>query len=100
MENTRKAYEKGVEAKLVEWSGEISKLRSHPEYVQESQIFDKQTQLDKLQGQLEMAEQHLRDLEAEESSQTWDQLRNGMDKKMMMLEASLAKKTTSEYALE
>ena len=99
MENTRKAYEAGVEAKLVEWSAEISRLRSHPEFVQEGQFADKQTQLDKLQGQLEMAEQHLRDLEVEESSDTWDQLRKGMDKKMMMLEQSFAKKTTPEYAV-
>lgn len=99
MENTRKAYEAEVEAKLVEWNAEVSRLRSHPELVQEGQFGDKQTQLDKLQGQLEMAEQHLRDLEAEESSETWHQLRNGMDKKMMMLEQSFAKKIVPESAI-
>lgn len=97
MEHTRKAYEEGVEAKLVEWSAEVSRLRSHPEFVQRGQFADEQTQLDKLQGQLEMAEQQLRDLEAEESSDVWDQLRIGMDKKMMMLEESFAKKVKPEH---
>ena len=98
MNPDRQAYEQQVREQLDAWQAQIDKLRDNPDPVVDSQ-HGAQTELDKLQGQLEIARQQLSDMRAEENGDGWDLLRDGMKQKLEMLRSSFEDKTDDTVAV-
>lgn len=86
--DARQAYEQAAEGKLAEWRAQIDQLRGQASDSDAGTTFDHQTEVEKLQGQLEITEQQLQFLKAA-SSGAWPELKEGVDTKMEILEDSL-----------
>ena len=98
MNADRQAYEQQAREQMDTWQTQINKLRDDTEHVVDSR-HGAQTELDKLQGQLEIAQQQLLDMVAEENGDGWDLLRDGMEQKLEMLRSSFDDKTDDTIAV-
>ncbi len=94
----RQAYERQATEQMDAWQAQIDELRDNPGPVVDSR-HGAQTELDKLQGQLEIARQQLLDMVAEENGDGWDLLRDGMEQKLEMLRSSFDDKTDDTVAV-
>ncbi len=98
MNPDRQAYERQAREQLDAWQTRIDELRDNPGPVVDSR-HGAQTELDKLQGQLEIARQQLSDMVAEENGDGWDLLRDGMEQKLSYLRGSFEDKTDDTVAV-
>jgi Zn-dependent oligopeptidase len=88
----REAYEQAVQEQLTQWRHEINTLYSKAtdRDVTDS-VGDEHTQVEKLQGQLEMAEEQFKLLRSLDTADAWEDLRPGVDEKLERFNATLAK---------
>jgi hypothetical protein len=88
----RKEYEAEVVKQLEQWRDQISSLyrRATDNHVPED-VGDERTQVEKLQGQWEMAWDQFNQLRAMENPDAWNELRPGIDQKLQRLESALSR---------
>jgi uncharacterized small protein (DUF1192 family) len=93
MEGTeRDEYEQRIATLFASWQQEIDSLRAQAtDRTTPGTVGDERTQVEKLQGQLEMAQVQLGELRSEDKLVAWRHLQTGIEEKIAELAATLAR---------
>lgn len=82
----RKEYETEIAQRLEQWRIEIAQMRQSATHRDVPGVVgDEQTQVEKAEGQWEMAQVQFNQLQAVDTAAAWDELRAGLDKKLTQL---------------